>query len=85
MSRITLSIDRLVMRGFEPGDRNALVQGLEAELSRLLADPAARAEWARSHRTAVLRLGRMPFEPGPAGGRKFGSAVARAIGKGLKP
>jgi hypothetical protein len=85
MSRITLSIDRLVLKGIDPADRNALVQGLEAELSRVLADPATRAEWARSHRTPVLRLGRMPLEPGPAGGRKFGSAVARAVGKGLKP
>jgi hypothetical protein len=85
MSRITLNIDRLVLKGFEPGDRNALVQGLQAELSRVLADPVTRAEWARSHRTPVLRLGRMPIEPGPAGGRKFGAGLARAIGKGLKP
>ena len=85
MSRITLNIDRLILKGFEPGDRNALVQGLQAELSRVLADPATRADWARSHRTPVLRLGRMPIEPGPAGGRKFGGAMAQAIGKGLKP
>jgi hypothetical protein len=85
MSRITLNIDRLVLKGFEPGDRNALVQGLQAELSRVLADPVTRAEWARSHRTPVLRLGRMPIEPGPAGGRNFGAELARAIGKGLKP
>jgi hypothetical protein len=85
MSRITLSIDRIVLKGFDPSDRNALMQGLRAELSRMLADPATRADWARSHRTPVLRLGGMPFESGPAGGRKFGGAVGRAIGKGLKP
>jgi hypothetical protein len=85
MSRITLTIDRLVLKGFDAGDRKALAEGLEAELSRVLADPATRAEWARPHRTPVLKLGRMPIEPGPAGGRKFGGGLARAIGKGLKP
>ena len=85
VSRIRLSIDQLVLRGFEPGDRNALVEGLQSELSRVLGDPATRAEWARSHRTPVLRLGRMPLESGPAAARKFGGRVARAMGKGLRP
>ena len=85
MSRIRLTIDRLVLKGFEPEDRKAIAASLQAELSRLLADPAGRAEWARPHRTPVLRLGAIPFESGPAGGKKFGVGVARAIGKGLKP
>ena len=85
MSRIRVTIDRLVLKGFEAGERKALVEGLQGELSRVLADPAARAEWTRSQRRPVLRLGRMPIEPGPSGGRKFGGTVARAIGKGLKP
>lgn len=85
VSRIRLSIDQLVLKGFEPGDRNALVEGLQAELSRVLADPAMRVEGARSHRTPVLRLGRMPFESGPSAARKFGSRVAQAIGKEVKP
>lgn len=85
VSRIRVSIDRVVLRGFDPGDRNALVQGLQQELSRVLADPATRPGWARPHRTPVLRLGRMPLEFGPAGARKFGGSVGRAIGKGLKP
>jgi hypothetical protein len=85
VSRIRLTIDQLALRGFEPGDRKALVDGLQSELSRVLADPATRAEWARPHRTPVLRLGRMPLEPGPSGGRTFGGTLARAIGRGLKP
>jgi len=85
MSRIKLTIDRLVLKGFEAGDRKALAEGLQAELSRVLADPATRADWAASHRTPVLRLGQMAMEPGLAGGRKFGGGLARAIGKGLKP
>lgn len=84
MSRIRLSIEQLVLKGFEAGHGNALVEGLKSELSRVLADPATRAEWARSHRTPVLRLGRMPLESGPAAARKLGGRMARAIGQGLK-
>jgi hypothetical protein len=85
MSRIKVTIDQLALKGFAPADRKAIVQGLETELSRILADPAKRSEWARSHRTPVLQLGRMPFEAGPSGSRKFGGGLARAIGKGLTP
>lgn len=85
VSRIQLTIDHIVMRGFDPADRDAILVGLRAELERALADPATRAEWARSHRTPVLKLGRIPFTPGPSGGRTFGTRVGGAIGKGLKP
>jgi hypothetical protein len=85
MSRIRLTIDQLVLSGFEAGDRKALVEALQSELARVLADPATRTQWARSHRTPVLKLGRMPLEAGTAGGRKFGSSLGRAIGRGLKP
>lgn len=86
MSRITLTIDRLVLSGFDPAERGALVDGLRTELSRVLGDPATRADWARSHRTPVLRLGPMPLQgDGSAGGRQFGRGVASAVGKGLKP
>jgi hypothetical protein len=85
MSRINLTIDQLVLRGFEPTDRKALMEGLQSELSQVLADPARRAEWARSHRAPVLRPGELPLESGPAGGRKLGVGMARAIGRGLKP
>jgi len=85
MSRVRVTIDQLVLKGLEPAERNALVEGLQRELSQVLSDPAARAEWARSHRTRLLRLGRLPLEPGPSGGMKFGKQIARAVGRGLKP
>jgi hypothetical protein len=85
MSRITLTIDRLVLKGVDAADGKALTEALRAELSRVLSDTATRADWARPHRTPVLRLGQIALEPGPAGGRKFGGGLARAIGKGLKP
>lgn len=85
MSRVRVTIDQLVLNGLEPPDRKALVEGLQGELVQVLSDPAARAGWAHSHRTPVLRLGRLPLEPGPSGGRKFGKQMARALGRGLKP
>jgi hypothetical protein len=85
MSRIQLHIDRLVLPEMEVADRNAIVEGLRAELTRALSDPAARSAWARSHLTPVIKLGRMPLEPGSCGGRKFGVALGSSVGKGLKP
>ena len=85
VSRIRVTIDELVLKGIAAGDRNALVDGLRSELARVLSDPAARAEWAGTHRTPLLRLGQLPLESGPSGGRKFGKSMARAIGRGLKP
>ena len=85
MSRVRVNIDSLVLGGLDPGARKALVEGLRAELSRALSDPAARAAWTRSQRTPVLRLGRMTLQPGATGGRALGVGVARAIAKGGKP
>lgn len=85
MTRVRVTIDKLVINGLEPADRKALVEGLQNELSRLLSDGSTRAEWARSHRTPVMRLGAMPIGPGAAGGRRFGAELARSIRKGLKP
>jgi hypothetical protein len=85
MSRIHLTIDKLVLGGLDPSDRAAFVARLKGELAVLLADPAARATWARSHRTPVLRLNRMGLESGAAGAGKLGRQVAQGIARGLKP
>ena len=85
MSRINVVIDELRLRGFEPGERRTLVERLQAELYATLAYRDSRSEWVRPHYTPVLRLGQIPFEPGPAGGGKLGGAIARAIGRGLRP
>ncbi len=85
MSRVRLTIDRLVLRGLEGREQRALVEGLQKELARLLADPAERAAWVGLRHTPVLKLGRMPFEDGPSGSRKFGTRLAGSIGRGGKP
>jgi hypothetical protein len=84
MRRIRVTIDRVVLKGFEAGDRKPLIEGLQAELSRLLVDSANHTEWARSNRTPVLRLGRVPTAAGPAGSRKLGTAIAQALSKGIR-
>jgi hypothetical protein len=83
MSNIQVTIDRLVLRGFDPADRVAFVRGLKRELGRVLAQPDVRARCIDSQRTPVLRLGTMPLAQGPAGAHKLGAGVARAIGKGM--
>jgi hypothetical protein len=85
VSRIHLTIDRLVLNGIDRADSKALVDSLRAQLSEQLADRTLRMQWARSHRTPVLKLGHMPLEAGSAGAGKLGKQMARAVGKGLKP
>jgi hypothetical protein len=85
MSRIRVEIDRLVLNGFEPLEGKAVSEALEGQLQQVLADPGARNEGARSHRTPVMRLGRMPLEPGTTGATQLGEKIARAIGTGVKP
>jgi hypothetical protein len=85
MSWIRVTIDALTLKGFDAADGRALVEGLRSELTRVLADPLTRAEWARSHRTPMLRLDPLPLATGAAGSRNFGRALAQGIGRGLKP
>ena len=85
MRHIEVKIDRLVLRGVDPADRQALVNGLTSELSRVLADPATGIASAASRRIPVLRIGRMQLDAGQAGARRLGGGIARALGKGFKP
>ena len=84
MSRIRITIDRVALQGFDPAERAALVEGLKSELARALSSPASRAA-LRSRRTSVMRLSGLQHKPGPSGSRAFGAAVARAIGRSVKP
>lgn len=84
MTRIRMNIDRLVLNGFQQLEGKALAQALQSQLLEVLAEPAARSEWAISHCTPVLKLGRMPLEAGPAGTSRFGRQMAKSIGRGLK-
>lgn len=84
MSRIRVIIDELVLVGFEASERQAVADGLRAELTRALADPQSTTQWARPCRTNVLRLPGIASERGPAGRRSFGRQLGRAIEGSLK-
>ena len=84
MSKIHVTIDRLVLSGLDPAARHAFVVGLKTELTRALTDPAQRADWAKSRRTPVLRLGRVALDPGLGGARKLGGHVAKGIATSSK-
>src|SRR5205823_5525162 len=63
MSRFRVTIDRLVLNGFDARDGEVLVEALQAELGARLVDPANRANWAHAS-APMLRLGRVPIGPG---------------------
>ena len=85
MSKIHVTIDRLVLSETDPAARAAFVDGLKSQLTQILAEREGREAWARNHRTPVLRLGQMGQVSGLGGARRLGGQVARGIGKGLKP
>lgn len=84
-TRVRVHIDRLVLRGIDPLDRQGFVSGFETELARVVGNRVTLEALERSARTPVMRLGTIPMPAGPAGARSLGKGVARAIAKGTKP
>ena len=82
MSRIHVTIDKVVLRGVEASERQAVIDGLRAGLAAALADQPS-AGWARPGSTGVLRLGAIPAGEGPADRRTFGRQLGGAIGRSL--
>lgn len=81
---VSVHIDRLVLRGIDPLDRQAFVSGMKTELARVLINPETRAAIQRSRITPVMRLGAMPMQKGLVGARALGRGVARAMARGMK-
>ena len=80
MSRVVVRIDKIILRGFAPAERSAMVAALQAELTRTLA---AAAGPARSMRMPVLSLGRLPQQQGAAGAAKLGTGIGGRLGRRL--
>jgi hypothetical protein len=85
MSRVRVTIDRVVLKGFEPAQGRAVADALQGELARVIAMQAAEGTAMQAQRTPLLRLGPMPLAEGNAGGRILGASVAASIGRGIKP
>jgi hypothetical protein len=81
--RVNVTIDRVALRGIDRHDAVAVTASLKAELARVLAEPAAGSARLHPRVAPVLRLGTLPLEPGRAGGRRFGTSLARALAKGV--
>lgn len=82
MKRVVLHIDRLVLKGFEQGQRDRIAADLQSELGRLLTDPAIADHLAYQSHMSSIRVGK---ESVRQGGKLVSSGVsaAQAIARGL--
>jgi hypothetical protein len=85
MSRIRVNIEGLRLDGFGAAEAKTLSDALQSGLEQVLRDRTNRREWARSHRTPLVKLERMPRGSGEAGAGSLGKHLAHAIGRKLKP
>ena len=79
-SRVNLTIDRFVLRGFAPGDHATVVAAFEAELRHSLAETASSHSFGESRAQASLS-GRVAADASPAG---IGTRAARETVRGLR-
>jgi len=82
--RATIHIDRVVLRGVDPQQAKAIVEGLRTELAATFSSAAYRGTLRTNRTLAAIRLGTVPLGAGRVAAKRFGAAVARAAGKGMK-
>jgi len=80
MKRIRLHLESLALKGFRYADRYEVAAGLEAELGRLLADPATLRNLTAQGNVARLEVPNVRIAPGSTP-RQIGASAARAIGE----
>lgn len=83
MKRVVLHIDNLVLKGFRHEDQHGIAEGLQQELSRMLADPQAAQQLTASGDMPRLRIGNISVGQNSKP-QRVGSQVAQGIGKGMK-
>ncbi len=83
MSKLVVHIDRLVLRGVDPGDAAAFGAALRAEVQRQLARPGMGQRIDRTHRYRI-DAGRVRVGDGTLT-NSAGTAIAKAIAGGRKP
>jgi hypothetical protein len=82
MRRVIVHIDRLVLTGFRREDRDAVGAGLQQELARAFADPAALARLASIGDMPRLQVDGVQLGHGAAP-QRAGEELARGIDKGI--
>lgn len=80
MKRVTVHIDRLVLKGFRHEDRHAVAAGLQQELSRLLVDPQTVQGLTGLGDISRLQVGSVQIAQGSKL-QRVGARVAQGIGK----
>jgi len=85
VSRVNVTIDRIVLSGVDPGNRDAVVAGLRAGLTRALMDHSfLNARSRRAPFAPFVRIGGLTLEPGRVGARRLGSNIGQAIGRAAR-
>jgi hypothetical protein len=83
MKRVVIHVDRLVLQGFRPEDKQAIGLGLQQELQRTFSQRGAIPNRIGKVVDAPqLTADRVRIQAGSIP-RRIGQRVARAIGKGM--
>ena len=82
---INLHIDELVLHGFAAGDRYAIADAVQSELSRLLSLHSAAVEtrFSPANRSIQPRVDAGTFQVTLAQGHSIGVQIAQAVHGGL--
>lgn len=82
MKRVVVRIDSLVLKGFRHEDRHAIAAGLQAEMTRLFADPDTAARLVNMGDTPRLQVGNVHAKHG-AKAQSIGTQTARGIPRSI--
>lgn len=82
MKRVTVHIDRLVLKGLGHGSPEAIAQGLQQQLAATLTAHGGLGAWGQPGHTARLQVGPVGISA-DASPAQVGHALANAIGKGV--
>jgi hypothetical protein len=81
--RVNVTIDRLVLRGFAPEQRDAIAAGLQAELQKQLGDPATGGQFGDSRSLASLRQRPMTLAAA-AKPQQIGAQAGRQLARSIR-
>lgn len=78
MKRVRVHIDRLVLRGFRPEDRQAIAGALQETLGRMLSDPGVAEPLIERGNIARLKLPNIATDSSSTP-EQIGGGVAQAL------
>lgn len=81
--RVNVTIDRLVLRGFPPAQRDAIAAGLVGQLQRQFADVASVKDIGGSRSVASLRAEPLRPSRGAAPGQ-IGAQAGRQLARSIR-